>query len=227
MQCKDVKNLLDDYIDGTLDASHRQQLVRHTESCAGCQQQLAAYESLRGALREMPVEPARENFAAEAMRAALSSRKASRQQHPGFLHWFGAGFAGAMVAGLALWGVIFGFQPWQQPAPAASFSIAVHQQKNIALAFNAPADVKGVTVSINLPEEFELAGRKGRRQLTWTTDLKKGRNVLRLPVVATGKGKGMMVAELKRDKRVKTLRILLTAEKPDLSQYRITSGTAV
>jgi len=232
MQCTDVNNRFDEYLDGMLNAAERKELVSHVDFCSDCHEELAALQALRNAMRELPVEPARPNFAVEAMRAATASgNKVSgdrkSRNYADVSLWFGTGFAGAMVAGLVLWGMFIGFQPVQQPAPAASFSIAVYQQKDIALAFNAPADVKGVTVSIDLPEQFELAGHQGRRQLTWTTDLKKGRNVLKLPVVAKGAGDGTMVATLSRDKQVKTLRILLTAGKPGLSQYRNTSEIAV
>lgn len=230
MQCTDAKNRFDEYLDGMLNAADRKVLFGHVDFCSDCHEELTALQALRNAMRELPVEPARPNFAAEAMRVAIGGKTAGDRKsgkYPEFLLWFGTGFAGAMVASLVLWGVFFGFQPLQQPAPAASFSIAVYQQKDIALAFNAPADVKGVTVSIDLPEQFELAGHQGRRQLTWTTDLKKGRNVLKLPVIAKGNGDGTMVATLSRDKQVKTLRILLTAGKPGLSQYRNTSETAV
>lgn len=230
MQCTDTKNRFDEYLDGMLNAAERKGLVSHVDFCSDCHEELVALQTLRNAMREMPVEPARPNFAVEAMLAAAGRKSASDRKprkYADFTLWFGTGFAGAMVAGLVLWGVFFGIDPLQKPAPAASFSIAVYQQKDIALAFNAPADVKGVTVSIDLPEQFELAGHQGRRQLTWTTDLKKGRNVLKLPVVARGAGDGTMVATLSRDKQVKTLHILLTAGKPGLSQYRNTSETAV
>lgn len=231
MQCTEAKNQFDEYLDGMLNVAGRTTLLGHVDFCSDCHEELVALQALRNAMRELPVEPPRPNFAAEAMKAATGGDITSRDRKPGkqadFMLWFGTGFAGAMVAGLVLWGVFFGFRQWQEPTPAASFNIAVYQQKNIALAFNAPSDVKGVTVSIDLPEHFELAGHEGRRQLTWTTDLKKGRNVLKLPVVASGVGDGTMVATLSRDKQVKTLRILLTAGKPGLSQYRNTSETAV
>ena len=223
MKCNDAKYMLDDYLGNALSIPEREQLIRHTESCAGCHKELRALELLQSALRDMPVEPAREFFARQVLRNATGKQHRS----PGFMHWFGAGFAGAMVAGLVLWGVVATFQPWQSPAPVAAFSIALNQQRSISLAFNAPKDVQGVTVSIDLPEQFEVLGHEGRRKLTWKTDLKKGRNILRLPVIAKARGKGTMVARLSRKQQVKTLHILLATETPDLSQYRITSEVAV
>ena len=102
MHCKDAQNLFDEYLDGMLDSRQREQLVRHTESCPDCQQELTGLESLRSALRAMPVQPARENFAAEALQAAVATGDRTERKHPGFLHWFGAGFAGAMALHLTI-----------------------------------------------------------------------------------------------------------------------------
>jgi len=227
MHCNQVTHLIDDYLDGALDAGTRDILVHHVDSCAYCQGKLSAVVELKIALRDMPIAPASENFASRAIEIAAGRGVSKPQRQPGFMHWFGAGFTGALVAGLVLLGVIVIFQPSQTQQPAATFSIALHQSRNISLAFNAPNDVSDVVVSIELPEQFEVAGHEGSRNLTWKTNLKKGRNILTLPVVARSQGDGTMVARLSRNRQVKTLRILLATDKPELSQYRITSETAV
>ena len=226
MKCQPVKLMFDEYLDGTLLTPQRDELVRHLDTCLACQRELAELENLRRHLREMPIEPARENFAVEAIAAAAGSDTPVVQNRPGFMHWFGAGFAGALVAGLVLWG-LGTFYPTMQPqSPKASFNIALYQPQKISLAFNAPADITNVTVSIQLPQQFEVVGHAGRRLLRWKTNLKKGRNVLTLPVVAKGEGKGVMTASLSRNKETKTLQVLLTAGKPGLS-YRVTSEKVV
>jgi len=227
MHCTQATQLIDDYLDGALDANTRDIFDLHVDSCAHCQKQLSAVEELKIALRDMPIVPASDNFASRAIEIAAGRGDSTPQPQPGFMHWFGAGFTGALVAGLVLLGVIAIFQPLQTQEPAATFSIALHQSRNISLAFNAPNDVSDVVVSIELPKQFEVAGHEGRRQLTWKTNLKKGRNLLTLPVIARSHGNGTMVARLSRNRQVKTLRILLATDKPELSQYRITSETAV
>jgi len=227
MKCQTTILMLDEYLDGLLPVAARDDLARHLDSCPTCQRELAELELLRDGLREMPVLPARQNFAGEAMAAAVGGTAPSPQKRPGFMHWFGAGFAGALVAGLMLWGLVTFYSPVQPQAPKASFNIALYQPKKISLAFNAPADISNVKVSIELPQQFEVVGHAGRRLLSWNTDLKKGRNILTLPVIAKGEGKGVMVARLSRNKETKTIQILLTTEKPGLSRYRVTSGKVV
>lgn len=227
MKCQTTNLMLDEYLDGTLSVQARDELVHHLDSCQACQRDLAELEIMRGKLREMPVPPARENFASEAMAAAAGSKASGVRTQPGFMHWFGAGFVGAMVAGLALWGLVTTFRPMPPTAPKASFNVALYQPQKISLAFNAPADIKNVMVSIELPQQFEVVGHTGRRLLSWKTDLKKGRNILTLPVVAKGEGKGVMIARLSRNKETKTIQVLLATRKPGMSQYRVTSEKAV
>jgi len=227
MYCQTVKLMFDEYLDGMLPARQRDDLVRHLDSCPACQRDLAGLETLRQGLREMPVEPARENFAIEAIAAAVGNNVPVTQDRPGFLHWFGAGFAGALVAGLVLWGLVTIYPAVQPQSPTASFNIALYQPQKISLAFNAPADISNVMVSIELPQQFEVVGHAGRRLLSWKTNLKKGRNILTLPVVAKSEGNGVMIARLSRDKETKTLQVLLTTEKPGLSHYRVTGEKVV
>jgi hypothetical protein len=227
MKCQNAKLILDEYLDGTLLTRQRDDLIHHLDTCQACQRELAELENLRHHLREMPVEPARENFAIEAIAAAAGSDAHVAQKRPGFTHWFGAGFAGALVAGLVLWGLGTIYPPMQTQSPKASFNIALYQPQKISLAFNAPADISNVTVSIELPEQFEVVGHAGRRLLSWKTNLKKGRNILTLPVVAKGEGKGVMIARLSRNKETKTLQVLLTTGKPGLSRYRVTGEKVV
>jgi hypothetical protein len=227
MKCQTTKLMLDEYLDGTLFAKTRDELLHHLDSCQACQRDLAELELLRDELRDMPVLPARENFASEAIAAAVGGNAADTNRRPGFMHWFGAGFAGALVAGLMLWGLVAVYPPVQPQSPKASFNIALYQPKKISLAFNAPANINNVMVSIELPQQFEVVGHAGRRVLSWKTNLKKGRNILTLPVIAKGEGKGVMVARLSRNKETKTVQVLLTTGKPGLSRYRVTSGKVV
>jgi len=227
MQCQTTKLMLDEYLDGLLTAQVRDEFVRHLGSCQACQRELAELEVLRSKLREMTVLPARENFAGEAIAAAVGRNTSVVQARPGIMHRFGAGFVGAMVAGLVLWGLATTFLPLQSPAPKASFDIALYQPKTISLAFNAPSDISNVTVSIELPNQFEVVGHAGRRMLSWKTDLKKGRNILTLPVVAKGEGTGVMIARLSRNKQTKTIQVLLATRKPGLSKSKVTSEKVV
>jgi hypothetical protein len=68
-----------------------------------------------------------------------------------------------------------------------------------------------------------IVGYPGRRSLEWQTNLEAGKNILRLPVVATGTIGGEMknsqlVAHVKHGNKVKTYRINLNAGTPKVSE---------
>ena len=56
---------------------------------------------------------------------------------------------------------------------------------------------------------MELDGYPGRRELAWQTSLKKGQNILDLPIMAIGVGQGELLAQLNYDGTVKILRVVL------------------
>jgi len=214
--------MLDEYRDGMLLARKRDELANHIDSCADCKKALAELELLGAALRNMKIEPPRDNFAADVVAMASGGKKSSvSANRTGNIHRFGFGIAGALAAGLLALGVVLYVPPSSHQVSEAGFSVSLYQPRKISLAFNSPADIRGVTVSVVLPKDFEVVGHEGRRSLKWTTNLKKGRNILTLPVIAKGEGKGLMVTRLSRNKETKTVQVMLTTRKSGLSGNRI------
>jgi len=223
MNCKDQHVLFDEYLDGELNESQSASLTAHVETCGTCKARLAQHQALRDALRQMPVEPARSGFAHSALRQARLAYAAEKiphpqpvvKQQPFFRHWFAAGFGGAMAAGLALWAVFTLIGPVQPASKLPMFNMAVLETRNVTLAINVPEDMDGVTLTVELPDNFEISGYRGKHQLAWQTRLKKGRNVLTLPVKAVGKGQGQLVARVARNQESKLLRVNLQATSAD------------
>ena len=58
-----------------------------------------------------------------------------------------------------------------------------------------------------LPEGIELDGYSGRQMLAWTTDLREGKNVLKLPLVAYGAPTEDIVATVTHGEDTKTFRL--------------------
>jgi len=156
-------------------------------------------------------------------------------------HGFMLGFGSAAAAALALWVVIGVFPEAISPvgnvsdtvvatnstlpansAPAQTegkpeLSIALNQQRDIKLAFYSGESLKGAKITIRLPENVALVGYPGRRQLSWKTDLKKGDNLLRLPVMATQIARGELTADIEYEGRTKTLTLGLDTNASDTS----------
>ena len=229
MNCDHIQQYFDEYLDGMLDTEQLVAIETHINRCSGCGAALEELRAMRHALRQMPVEPARSGFAQAALQQARQAHVADTTPHPRpaverepfFRHWFAAGFGGAFAAGLALWAVFTVIGPFQPASDSPMFSIAMQQTRNVSLAINVPEDMDGVTLSVELPQNFEIAGHRGKQRFAWRTQLKKGRNVLTLPVVALKQGQGQLVATITRNRKSKLLRVNLQAIPADKTSQRV------
>lgn len=211
MKCTELHKYLDDYLDQTMSLAERKAVDAHIEHCVSCQQALEAHKTIRQALRSLPVEEASPDFEAKVF-AAVRSHHGAGSRHLG--NRFIAGFSTAMAASLALWFASTIYTPQlieQMPNEQAPqmINLAVNQARTVKLMFEAPTDLAEVTLSVELPENIELEGFAGQKQLVWQTNLGKGQNILALPIRATGNGQGELVAQLSYGDKTKQFHIVL------------------
>lgn len=205
MNCDETRALFDDYAAGTLPDAASRSIEFHLRNCPGCRHVAADEHRLRAALRAMPTPEMRPGFARSALRKA---RTRGRREHArGQYGWFGAGFASALAAGVLGWSLLTVWLP-DDPV-AAKLSMAVNQVRTVGLVIDAPEQLRGVEVSMQVPENLELVGFPGRRFLSWKTDLEPGRNVLSLPIMATGHGQDELRVSLLHESKTKTFRVLV------------------
>lgn len=253
MNCTEFTDTIENALDGFA-PELQAQCDAHRASCAACRavyaSHLATETAIVSALREMPVPEASAGFADRVLHTAIT-RNVGRHVRYGHRHGFMLGFGSAATAALALW-VVIGLFPGAVPtgdhAPAESstetvasvetsttvpkshkpeLSIALNQQQDIKLAFYSGEALKGAQITIRLPENVALVGYPGRRQLSWTTDLNKGDNLLRLPVIATQIARGDLVADIQYQDQVKTLTLGLETKATDSSTGEIKIGSFV
>ena len=228
MNCTDIHNLLDDALDGQLTGTEREALDAHLVSCTDCRQRVHEEQSLRSALRALPVEHASSGFAARALRHAVEVN-CTRPQHK---KSFVAGFAAAAVAGFVFLfvGSIYypagdgGVGSSQSPTmlsdsrpPAAEITIGLHETQRVKLAFSSSQAVQQVRISLTLPEDVELEGYPGKRQIAWLTDLEQGENVLTIPLIANSPQGGEFIARIDYGKNTNELHFNLKVDKAGLS----------
>ncbi len=221
MNCTDLQTQLDDYLDDDLLVHEKQQVEQHLSDCAACQQDMADAKAVREALGSLPVEGPSADFEANVFAVV---REQSRQvERKGSGHnRFVAGFVTAMAASLFMWvasGIIFA--PQSTLDTPGVISIAMNESRPVRLVFDAPDDLKNVSLSIELPANVELSGYPGRSQLSWKTSLKKGQNVLALPINAVDAGKGELVALLSYGDKRKTYRVILKTTDNGVMTYQI------
>jgi hypothetical protein len=145
---------------------------------------------VRDLLRRLPVPPPSPGFAARLF-ARLQPRP-RRVPVP---------VMAALAASLTL-GV--GLAVWldQAAAPATGVAtlriveLAPNEVSAVRLVFRSPRALNGVTIALRLPEGVELAGRPGRRELSWQADLHAGANLLELPVIVQPGAGGVITAHM-------------------------------
>ena len=229
IHCTDLQNQMDDYCSGALSGELKADCEEHLASCSECSGVVDDHNHLLASLKAMPVIGPSRGFAERALRMAVDQGmdQGSVEQNVGHHHrrGFVVGFGSAAAAALALW-VIVGIFPQQTPpgvngnsemAKAETktekgipeIAIALNEQRDIKLAFFSSEDLKGATITLQMPEAVALVGYEGQRELVWKTNLVKGDNLLRLPVVATGSMGGQLVAHIKYKGQMKTLKVNL------------------
>jgi anti-sigma factor RsiW len=211
MNCTDLKEKFDDYVDGTLASAEAEQLRQHARSCDACQQLIDREQKLRSALSEYADSsiaiPGADFFDQALVTAA---RRGIRQQHK--RSWM-TGFGSAVAAGLAIWvlsGVLFNAPDGVVVDPAMpTITMALEEPRTINLVFSSATVLDDATLTVLLPEGVELAGFEGQREITWVTSLKEGKNLLPLRLIATVPTEGVLLATLKHgeDDRVFRLRV--------------------
>lgn len=223
MKCTDIQKYLDDYLDDEMSLGEQKVVESHLEQCASCQQEIEDYRSLRQALHSLPVEQASPDFEENVFAEVRKHYGSHSGRH--FDKRFVAGFGTAMVASLALWFTSTLYSPQfdeQNPQSGAQVvTLALHQTRTVKLVFEAPTDLAEVTLTLDLPENVELEGYSGEKQLVWQTNLNKGQNILALPVMAIGDGQGELLAQLNYGDKTQQFRVVLKTASDGALIYQI------
>ena len=203
MECRDITLQLDDLLDGRLDALQRKSVQEHLGRCPDC---LSLHEhavAVRAALGELSPPAPPPHFVDQVLsRATRTVASANPRWRP----VLGMALAASLVLGVAL-GVFFATQP-----SVHAVSLTLDRPETVRLMFTSAKPLKAATVSLALPENVELVGYGGRRELSWQTDLREGGNLMQLPLVARGVAKQELVASLSHGGNSKTFRLKIDVD---------------
>ncbi len=185
MECSDFALRLDDLLDGRLDALQRKAVQKHLECCSDCRQ--------------------RHEHADQALSRA--TRPAVGAAHSKWRPVLGMALAASVVLGVAL-GVFLA----TQREPVQTVALTIDRPETVRLMFNSAKPLKAATVSLALPENVELVGYGGRRELSWQTDLREGGNLMQLPLIVRGATKEELVASLSHGGSSKMFRLKIEVD---------------
>ena len=223
MNCQEAQPLIDDYLDGLLDSSQREQLTAHLNQCVDCAEASAQERQFRQMLKSAPLPPPSTGFVDRALRQAVqqAGRQGSKSHHVSHRQGFIKGFGSAIAAGLVVWAVMSMFPTHQEvttQTPVVSqvqnqsdnvIRISLLEPTNIQLAFHAAQAVQDATITISLSDNLELVGYQNRQTLEWKTSLNAGDNLLTLPIKALKPQQGKIVAQVTHNNLMKSIELKL------------------
>jgi len=215
MNCEQCEKEIEELLDNTLTAEQQEAVEQHLQHCPACRDLLEQEQELRQALAQMPSPALRTGFVADA----VSKARQGQQRSHGY--GFVAGFGTAIAASLALWFTVMMYLPQGGDASALqTVSMSVGQVQQVNLVFNSPEQLAQATFTLMLPENTEVDGYPGKRELTWTASLHKGSNRLSLPLRVAALGEGELVARISHGKDEKVFRLkLATKARSSLAGY--------
>lgn len=209
MNCKIGLYLVDDYLGNYLDADTFQALEDHLEQCASCRARFGQDEALRQRLQSQLVAEPKTGFADRVLQNTVEHHQKKERHHWSFI-------GGAIVASvvIALTSFVLRFAA-PQPEQAQQ-TLALNQVTRVALALDSREELKGATITLQLPDNVELKGFPGQHMISWRTDINRGTNLLALPVKGIAAKNGLLVARLEYGNKSKEYKVELNVKKQDV-----------
>ena len=197
MECPDITLHLDDMLDGRLDAPARMAFEDHLARCADCRRRHEHAAAVQDMVRKLVPPAMHPGFVDRALSRATRPAAPRARSRP----VIGMALAASVVLGAAL-GVFFATRPVVQ-----SVALTLEQPQTVRVMFNSAKPLKAATLSLELPDNVELVGYGGRRELSWQTDLLEGGNLMQLPLIVHAAPKEDLVARLSHGDSTKTFRL--------------------
>jgi len=205
MECSDLALRLDDLLDGRLDALQRKAVQKHLECCSDCRQRHEHAVAVLESVRKLTPPALHPGFIDQALSRA--TRPAIGGARSKWRPVLGMALAASLVLGVAL-GV---FLATQREA-VQTVALTIDRPETVRLMFNSAKPLKAATVSLALPENVELIGYGGRRELSWQTDLREGGNLMQIPLIVRGATKEELVASLSHGGSSKMFRLKIEVD---------------
>lgn len=207
---------MDDFLDRTLSTEKTFELQHHLHDCSLCSKKFRQESELLAALRALPVPPPSNDFVKRSCATARLRHK--KQQVKKAIPLWG----GAVAACFALWIILAGpfsqTTPPGQPPGHQAINIRINQQRLVQVIVDAPRDMLQADVVIELPPQVEVAGFPGLREIRWNTNLRKGKNLLSLPLIAKSEGIAELITHINHENKSKMLSLVMNISHDELTR---------
>lgn len=205
MNCQQLTAALDDYLDGSISGDQADALKRHSEACVACRTALEQAQKFKRLLKAYRVPAADNAFYDRALARTFES--AGDRHDRRFATGFGA--AAAVLLAVGIVSALFFRLPHapEEGEQIRGVTMALESPHTVNLVFSSVTALDHATLTLILPEGIELQGFAGQREITWSTRLQQGRNLLPLTLVAVRPTGGELLAKLEHDNRHRTFRL--------------------
>jgi hypothetical protein len=198
--CREIDNLLQDFIDEKLSPADYEIVVGHHRTCVACAGKYQDALAVIHELKKVDVPPVSADFASRAIARATRAGQRLSVRVPGRLS---AGIAASLVM-LALISVLFSLNITDQDNAVVLLGDEV---KVIRVAIDSAHAIDGVKMTIDISENLEISGYENQKIISWNADLKKGTNVIALPISAVARGEGEITTRVRLNDKVKIFKI--------------------
>ena len=194
----------------------------HLETCSTCNKAWRMKRLLSTTLTASPAPVLPEGTANRILARVFAADAQQRRRHTAAF----IGLAAALVLSL-----ILGFTLNEQITPIPDYTLRggrlILQSEHpttVGVAFDSGSTLKNVRFTVDLPAGMQVAGQPGLHHLSWMGELRKGQNLLKLPVIAHAGTDGLMTAELSRGAERRTFSVPVLAEEPAPFASRLWRG---
>ncbi len=178
MKCNDLIQVLDDYIADKVDVSVDAQIVDHLAECEACRERARLQKEYFVHLAAFNAPKLDSSRTARMLRLAVEEgekKQSSKKQSLSFMR----GFAAASILAVA---VAIGINTLKPTDNALVVAGASDLQHEISLVINVPQDIDGAQLILDLPADISIQGLEHLARVEWPVDLKKGSNIIELPI---------------------------------------------
>ena len=218
MNCDTCNTLLAICLAGDMEDQPPPAVRAHLEACSGCRRDWQVNRRLSRALHDTlpPAVPA--GFSQRVLTNVYAADQ--RRHRRSAAIW---AIAATFVLGI---GVGLGIQrlaPENAGYLVNNGGIILRSDADttVRLAFNAGNTIRDVRFTVSLPQGIEIEGHPGERRVSWLGELKKGRNLLNLRVIAHAGARGILVADLRHGSSEKTFRVPLQSAQHESLWHRL------
>ena len=214
MNCDEAKAQINPYIDHSLSADDLAALESHCADCDECKRvvdRLLQQKQLLASLPavELDTEVKKRLFDTAVKQADAASVEAKTTSMPSVVYRFAAA---AMISAIAL----FAAMPYiSSPEGEGEYMVMVSDQvQTITVAIESEQAIDMVRMHVELSDNLELKGFGSKRQVNWDAGLKKGVNVISLPIIGVAQGEGDITTRVQINGNEKVMRIKTQYRQP-------------